>query len=177
MGFITKNFSKEVHVINKLGRLKTGVPLAPVLLFELDPAINYSSTSHSSSRQTSALRFITLREGIILPLYESITLREGKMLPIYDQEHSQSTSHYSSSRETPARVQNPDINERKIYPWSFSMRIRPPLLLFFPNSHEPPIHKQTNSETVSGDGAQEADSRSETTKDPLFRSTNGGSLG
>ena len=32
---IIKNILKQVHVINKLGRSGTGVPLAPVLLFEL----------------------------------------------------------------------------------------------------------------------------------------------
>ena len=40
MGYITKNISKQAHVINKLGRLGMGVPLAPVLLFELYLAIN-----------------------------------------------------------------------------------------------------------------------------------------
>ena len=32
---IIKNILKQVHVPNKLGRFGTGVPLAPVLLFEL----------------------------------------------------------------------------------------------------------------------------------------------
>ena len=46
--FIMRNISKQAHVINKLGRFGTAVALAPVLLFELYLAINYSSASHSS---------------------------------------------------------------------------------------------------------------------------------
>ena len=48
---ITKIISKQAHVIHKLGRFGTGVPLAPVLLFELYLAINYSSTSYVSNRR------------------------------------------------------------------------------------------------------------------------------
>ena len=72
---INRNMFKQARVINKLGRFGTGVPLAPVLLFELFLAINNSSTSHSSRRQnTSTLRIITLRERRILPLYGSLPL-------------------------------------------------------------------------------------------------------
>ena len=49
---LTKTLSKGVHVTNKLGRFGTGIPIAPVLLFELYLAINHSSTSqyfHSTS--------------------------------------------------------------------------------------------------------------------------------
>ena len=45
---IIKNIIKQAHVPNKLGRYGTGVPLAPVLLFELYLAIKHSSTSHFS---------------------------------------------------------------------------------------------------------------------------------
>ena len=38
-----KNMFKQAHVINKLGRYGTGVPLAPVLLFELYLAINVAN--------------------------------------------------------------------------------------------------------------------------------------
>ena len=53
MGLIIKTVSKQVHVINKLGRLGTGVPLAPVLLFELYLAINCSSTSQFIAKENS----------------------------------------------------------------------------------------------------------------------------
>ena len=36
--FITKNISKKAKVTKKLGRLGTGIPLAPVLCFK--PAVN-----------------------------------------------------------------------------------------------------------------------------------------
>ena len=44
--FITENISKQAKVTKKLGRFETGIPFAPVLLFELYLAIIYSSTSH-----------------------------------------------------------------------------------------------------------------------------------
>ena len=52
MGLITKIISKQARVINKLGRFGTGVPLAPVLLFELylangDRAVNRQHVSRS----------------------------------------------------------------------------------------------------------------------------------
>ena len=50
--------------------------LYELLLFELYLAINYSSTSHSSRKKnTPTLRVITLREGRILPLYESLCFK------------------------------------------------------------------------------------------------------
>ena len=44
---LKRNRFKQARVINKLCRFGTGVALAPVLLFEVYPAINYSSASHS----------------------------------------------------------------------------------------------------------------------------------
>ena len=44
--------SKQAHATNKLGRYGTGVPLAPVLLFELYLAINYSSIATSGEPST-----------------------------------------------------------------------------------------------------------------------------
>ena len=63
--------------------------IVSVLLFEREE--HFHSTSHSSRRKnTPTLRVITLREGRILPLYESLLEKE---------EYSHSTSHYSSWRK------------------------------------------------------------------------------
>ena len=47
MVLLTRNMFKEAHVIKSRGALGTGFTYAPVLLFELNLAINNSSTSHS----------------------------------------------------------------------------------------------------------------------------------
>ena len=52
MVVFTKNISKHVNVTKKLGRLGTGIPIAPVLLFELYLAINYSSMATSGEPST-----------------------------------------------------------------------------------------------------------------------------
>ena len=50
--FSTRNMFKEAHVIKSRGALGTGFTYAPVLLFELYPAINNSSMATSGEPST-----------------------------------------------------------------------------------------------------------------------------
>ena len=86
-----------------------GLATVSVLLFEKEEY--FHSTSHYSSRRknTSALRVITLREGRILPLYESLLFEQEEYFHstshpsgVNSSSHFHSTSHYSSREELPA---------------------------------------------------------------------------